>query len=966
MCGVRRRSAESLLLQRNHETTGQWIRIALCVIAFSVAVPVLAQVVQPPEPIDESPINGETYYLINQLSGLQVDLNNGSVAVGETMVLNSRSFTSLSQRWAFTRDLNRNWKISNISSGLCLDSSESRGNVDAVQKPCAINVPTQEWTFTYVNNGFNVVRNVGTRLVLDASSASLSPGAQLVESRLSRVPSQGQMWLFRPAFFRGNDSSLQEKSEYDRIAVNDPSTYPWWHDAYSGGQDLLQIFKNNGMNMIRVRPASINTTVVHDGVSFPITTGPYDHYTLAPAPASQIIPASATGGSGSAGDYAETDWSGVDLAVRAKHLGMSVNVTLFYDGWNTSDTPGNWAGKTVAQLSGTPLASDCTVTGNCLMYNYVKQEMELYRAMGGWPDIVAIGNEVTSGMFNSGGSAGLSGGNCNTNNNGGGSCFIAIQKAAMQAIQDAASDTSNPTLLGPPLPAPITCIHITGDRDLYTYFAGAVQTNGVPLDAVCESYYPGWHGPTTQAQYNWYHASGQQIAEPNFARETTELGLPIFNIEDGVSYALASVYSTASPQDPWYGINPPGPSATLTRQAMIDLNAVQKNVPDHLHMGMEWWAGEATAVAGPALGPLNDFWWTGGVGLFDALTTSNDPRDNAAMPVMLAMGGKIDPTLTYKFVNAANGRTLEPANASTAAGTALSTGMDTSLTGLYQQWKVLSQGGNPEENDAVYPAPMDHRGDGYFQIINMNQSGGTNVLDAQNGVAGAAVVQNQQSVSADAVDGNPSQEWDIQSAGSCGDIPQNCSRALLATNGNYYTIASKATGMLLTSTGSGANAKTVLQAPAVASNGDFTVPASKGQLWQMVSVHITGPAPYPFDGFQPPVQDSPELNSENAGQMIPIRFSLGGDLGRDVIVPGYPTVTPVDCTTEEPRGNSVPAGLEGGFLSEVWNIAPVSYDPSSDSYSYLWATQRNMAGTCQQLTVLLTDGSDHEAYFRFH
>ena len=134
------------------------------------------------------------------------------------------------------------------------------------------------------------------------------------------------------------------------------------------------------------------------------------------------------------------------------------------------------------------------------------------------------------------------------------------------------------------------------DRDLYTYYYGATTTNGIPLDAICESYYPGWHGPTTQAQYNWFHSSGQQIAEPNFAKEATQLGLPIFNIEDGVSYASPSQYSTASPQDIWYGINPPGPSPALARQAMIDLNKVQKSVPNNLHMGMEWWAGEATCA----------------------------------------------------------------------------------------------------------------------------------------------------------------------------------------------------------------------------------------------------------------------------------------------------------------------------------------------------------------------------------
>jgi hypothetical protein len=40
----------------------------------------------------------------------------------------------------------------------------------------------------------------------------------------------------------------------------------------------------------------------------------------------------------SSGNHAQTDWSAVDLAVRAKRLGMSVNVTLFYSGDNTAET----------------------------------------------------------------------------------------------------------------------------------------------------------------------------------------------------------------------------------------------------------------------------------------------------------------------------------------------------------------------------------------------------------------------------------------------------------------------------------------------------------------------------------------------------------------------------------------------------------------------------------------------------
>ena len=953
--GTRRGSADAFLQHRTNGIGERWIRVLLCVIGMSSVTLAGAQVVQPPEPVDPSPINGEMYYLINQASGQQIDLNDNSTTPGDNILVNTRSFTNLSQRWAFTKALNGNWKISNILNGLCLDSADFRRVTHIVQNPCAINVPTQEWSFTYVKNGYNVLTNIGTGLVLDVSNPSLPTGAQLIESSLCGLPTQSQLWLFRPTFFRGNDSSLQEKAEYDRVAVNNASSYPWWHDAYLPGQDILQIFKNNGMNMVRVRPASINTTVTRGHVSYPITTGPYNHYTLSSPPATQIIPATATGSPGSAGDYAETDWSGIDLAVRSKRLGMSVNVTLFYDGWNTSDTPGNWAGKTVTQLSGVPSSTDCTVTGNCLMYNYVKQEMELYRAMGAWPDVVALGNEVTGGMFNSGGSAGLSGTNCNTNNNGGGTCFIAIQKAAMQAIIDAASDASNPALLGLPLPPPIRCIHITGDRDLYTYYYGATTTNGIPLDAICESYYPGWHGPTTQAQYNWDHASGQLIAEPNFAKEATQLGLPIFNIEDGVSYASPSQYSTASPQDIWYGISPPGPSPALARQAMIDLNKVQKNVPDNLHMGMEWWAGEANGVTGSALSSLNNYWWTGGVGIFDALTRAGDPRNNAAMPVMLVMGGKLDPTLAYKFVNAANGRILETADASTAAAAPLGTGVNTGVAGIHQQWQIISQAGDAEVNSAIYPAPMDHRGDGYFQIINLNETNGLNVLDSQNGASDSAVVQNPQTYSTEAITGNASQEWDIQSAGNCGDIPANCANPPLTANGDYYTIVNKANSMLLTANGTDANATIVSEPPAAASNGDFTLPANKGQLWQIFPVHITGRALYPFTGFHSPVENPPHVNSENAGRAIPIKFSLGGNQGLGVIVPGYPTVTQVDCNTRAPIGSAMETATAGN--------SELSFD--SNTYTYVWKTTKSMAGTCQEFTLLLIDGSDHIAYFQF-
>jgi len=156
----------------------------------------------------------------------------------------------------------------------------------------------------------------------------------------------------------------------------------------------------------------------------------------------QVVPVTTDGGSG---NYAQTDWSAVDLAKRAKDLGMAVFLCLFYDGYNTSDTPGLWKAKTIDQVAGVPPTPG-------LMYNYVKQEIELFRANGAMPDMVGIGNEVNTGMFTSG----LLPAGTNATPNSAGTPdanfanFAAIQKAAMQAIVDAASDPS----LGPPYHLP--------------------------------------------------------------------------------------------------------------------------------------------------------------------------------------------------------------------------------------------------------------------------------------------------------------------------------------------------------------------------------------------------------------------------------------------------------------------------------------------------------------------------------
>jgi arabinogalactan endo-1,4-beta-galactosidase len=812
-----------------------------------------AAVTQPPEPFDPNPINGETYYLINQLSGMQVDLNGKSLANGDALIQRSRSFSSLTQRWAMTKAPSGNWKISNIYNGLCLDSA-SMGTTITVQNPCAINAPTQEWSFTYTGNGYNAILNADSKLALDVQGGSKNDGAALVQSAIIGSPTQSQLWMFRPVFWRGDDMSLGEKEEVDRVLHN-TNSIPWWHDAYNPGQDLLQIFKNNGLNSIRLRPASINTTIVYGNNSFSMTAAPYNNYVLTAgtsttfplAAVTQIIPASvSTGNAGAGGNDAQTDWSAVDLCHRAKVLGMACFLCLFYNGSN-GEVPQLWNGKTIAQLSGIPPTPGgaCGTPGSCLMYNYVYQEIELFRANGAMPDMVALGNEVNDGLFQSFGTFSLSPTGTNATPNTAGTPnasfanFAAVQIPAMQAILDASADTS----IGPAIPAPLRCIDPDGNPWLQTFFTTAVQYYGIPVDNVCASYYPGWHGPMTQAAHDW-HATGPnttsgQIWEANVDTEASGLQIPIYNGEDGVAYT-----NSGSPLDPWYGssLTPSSASRAKQRQYYIDQTRVEKNEPNNLGMGMDCWACEATTITGAT--SINGFYTNGYLGLFDMTTTTGNPIVNAVLPDMLGLGGKVDPMLSYVFVNAANGRVLETTDASTSPGAALRTGLLTGVAGPHQLWQILAQDGNAELNSAIYPAPLDHLGDGYFQVVNMNQTNGVNVLDTNGAAAaGSLAVQNPQAVSPDAITGNANQEWDIMTAGNCGDIPANCATPPLTTTGNYYTIINKATGMVLAAAGTGASATIQLQAPAAASNLDWVTPANQGQLWQILPAHITTVVP---------------------------------------------------------------------------------------------------------------------------
>ena len=119
---------------------------------------------------------------------------------------------------------------------------------------------------------------------------------------------------------------------------------------------------------------------------------------------------------------------------------------------------------------------------------------------------------------------------------------------------------------------------------------------------------------------------------------------------------------------------------------------------------------------------------------------------------------------------------------------------------------------------------------------------------------------------------------------------------------------------------------------------------------------VYGPQ-YVFGGFLAPVESSPAVNVAKAGRAIPLKFRLGGDQGLAILAAGSPISQPVTCDLA-PAGEqieTVAAAKAGGL----------TYDAVSDTYTYVWATEKDWSGTCRTLRMTLSDGETYEAEFRF-
>ena len=99
-----------------------------------------------------------------------------------------------------------------------------------------------------------------------------------------------------------------------------------------------------------------------------------------------------------------------------------------------------------------------------------------------------------------------------------------------------------------------------------------------------------------------------------------------------------------------------------------------------------------------------------------------------------------------------------------------------------------------------------------------------------------------------------------------------------------------------------------------------------------------------FDGLYSPLVNEPATVTLRAGDTVPVKFSLHGDRGLDVVA----------------RSAWRPCGVTTNDSSTAFGS--LAYNTGPDRYTFTWTTAKSWAGSCTELLLTLRDGTTHAAY----
>ena len=156
----------------------------------------------------------------------------------------------------------------------------------------------------------------------------------------------------------------------------------------------------------------------------------------------------------------------ISLAKEAKNRGFKFLLDYHYsDTWADPAkqyVPKAWEGRAQKEIEN-------------LLYEYTKETLDAFRKANVYPDMVQIGNEISTGMLWPYGKLPENWDN-----------FAALLKAGINGVYASVANISIPKIM----------IHIDkgGDKEFTEYFFDKLNTYNIQFDVIGQSYYPWWHG----------------------------------------------------------------------------------------------------------------------------------------------------------------------------------------------------------------------------------------------------------------------------------------------------------------------------------------------------------------------------------------------------------------------------------------------------------------------------------------
>ncbi len=137
---------------------------------------------------------------------------------------------------------------------------------------------------------------------------------------------------------------------------------------------------------------------------------------------------------------------------------------------------------------------------------------------------------------------------------------------------------------------------------------------------------------------------------------------------------------------------------------------------------------------------------------------------------------------------------------------------------------------------------------------------------------------------------------------------------------------------------------------------ELTVRTSHASIWNL-GYEVAEEASYTFDKFKNSIKQAPKLNKVEAGESVPVQFTLTDNAqGLNVLPEEIAQSQKISCSTKQPIGEATDIKITKNGELKLKN---------NGSYSFKWKTLEKWDDTCRQLIMHFSNDETVTTYFKF-